>query len=87
MELDVFLVKEGIEETARILGKHVEHAVAEVTCAIEEGMHQRGAYRVAATSEADAAFLEMGATAGSLCTPASIGESSWACAAWETPRS
>ena len=70
MELDVFLVKESVEETARTLGKHVEHAVAAITCAIEEGTYQRGAYRVAAATEPDgAAFIELGATAGSLCVP------------------
>lgn len=49
---------------------HAEHAVAAVTCALEEGMHQRGAYRVATSTEPDGtAFVELGATAGSFCEP------------------
>jgi hypothetical protein len=54
MEVDVFLVKEGVEVAARTLGKHVEHAIAAITCAIEEGRFQRDAL---AASGADAGVV------------------------------
>ena len=70
MDVDAFLVKESVEETTQVLVKHAEHAVAAVTCALEEGMHQRGAYRVASSTEPDGAvFVELGATAGDFCEP------------------
>ncbi len=68
--VDVFLVKESVDETTKAIAKHAEHALEATTCSIEEGWYQRGAYRVASEPEPDgSASILLGGTAGGHCTP------------------
>lgn len=70
VEVDVFLVKESLEETAKALTKHAEHALEATICSMEEGWYQRGAYRVASALEPDgSASMLLGFTAGGHCMP------------------
>ena len=70
LSVEVFLVKESLDETVKTLTKHAEHALEAITCSIEEGWYQRGAYRVTSEVEPDgSASIRLGGTAGGHCTP------------------
>jgi hypothetical protein len=70
LHVDVFLVKESLDETVKTLTKHAEHALEAITCSIEEGWYQRGAYRATSEVEPDgSASIRLGGTAGGHCTP------------------
>ena len=70
LSVEVFLVKESLDEATKTLTKHAEHALEAITCSIEEGWYQRGAYRVTSDVEPDGSVsIRLGGTAGGHCTP------------------
>jgi len=70
MEVDVYLVKESVEDTTKVIAKHAEHALEATTCSIEEGWYQRGAYLVKSEIAPDgSASILLAGTSGGHCTP------------------